>query len=75
MTGPLALVGGGEWGPGCVFDADLLAASGAREVVVLPTAAAYEHPGRAVEDATRSFAGMGATVRGLEVLQRRDALD
>jgi len=74
-AGPLALVGGAEWRPGCDFDADLLAASGGREVLVLPTAAAYEHPERAVETARAWFAGLGATVRGLMVLSRTDAED
>jgi cyanophycinase len=73
MPGPLALVGGGEWREGCTFDRDLLAASGAEEVLVLPTAAAYEHPGRAVETAEQWFAGLGAKVRGLMVLARPDA--
>lgn len=73
--GPLALVGGAEWQEGCDFDAELLAASGGAEVVVLPTAAAYEQPGRAVEAATRWFAHLGATVRGLMVLGRADAED
>ncbi|HWH35557.1 MAG TPA: Type 1 glutamine amidotransferase-like domain-containing protein [Acidimicrobiales bacterium] len=75
MNGPLALVGGGEWRDGCDFDAELLAASGGEEVLVMPTAAAYEHPERAVAAATAWFAGLGAKVRGLDVLQRRDALD
>jgi cyanophycinase len=76
MTGVLALVGGAEWRDGCtVFDAELLAASGGTEVLVLPTAAAYEHPEKAVETATAYFAGLGATVRGLMVLRRPDALD
>lgn len=73
--GPLALVGGAEWGPGCTFDADLLAASGGTEVVVLPTAAAYEHPDRAVATAEAHFAALGGTVRGLMVVGRRDAED
>lgn len=73
--GLLALVGGGEWRPGCDFDARLLEASGGTEVVVLPTAAAYEHPERAVEFAARWFDGLGATVRGLPVLRRPDAED
>jgi len=73
--GTLALVGGREWGTGCTFDADLLAASGAAEVVVLPTAAAYEHPQRAVERATAWFGALGARVRGLPVLARADAED
>ncbi|HVM66354.1 MAG TPA: Type 1 glutamine amidotransferase-like domain-containing protein [Acidimicrobiales bacterium] len=73
--GPLALVGGREWGEGCTFDAGLLAASGADEVVVLPTAAAYEHPQRAVDRATAWFAQLGARVRPLMVLSRTDAED
>src|SRR5687767_15242271 len=73
MHGPLALVGGGEWREGCTFDRDLLAASGADEVLVLPTAAAYEHPERAVETAEAWFAGLGAKARGLMVLARPDA--
>jgi cyanophycinase len=75
MTGPLALVGGGEWSEGCTFDAELLAGSGATEVVVLPTAAAFENPGRYVDRAAAWFAGLGATVRSLDVLQRADAQD
>ncbi len=75
MSGPLALVGGNEWNEGCTFDRDLLEASGGREVVVLPTAAAYEHPERAVESATRWFASLDAEVRGLMVLRRPDAED
>jgi len=73
--GLLALVGGAEWREGCSFDADLLAASGGTEVVVLPTAAAYEHPDRAVAWATRHFAKLGAEVFGLMVLTRGDAID
>jgi len=73
--GPLALVGGKEWGEGCTFDADLLAASGGGEVLVLPTAAAYEHPQRAVERATTWFESLGGAVRGLMVLSRADAED
>ena len=75
MPGPLALVGGGEWRPGCEFDRELLEASGGREVLVLPTAAAYEHPDRAIESAERWFDDLDATVRPLRVLTRRDAVD
>ncbi|HUY64485.1 MAG TPA: Type 1 glutamine amidotransferase-like domain-containing protein [Acidimicrobiales bacterium] len=73
--GPLALVGGDEWRPGCEFDAELLAASGGDEVLVLPTAAAYEHPEKSIECATSWFAGLGGTVRPLMVLGRADAED
>ncbi len=75
MPGPLALVGGAEWREGCTFDRVLLADSGAEEVLVLPTAAAYEHPERAVEWAAGWFAGLGGKVRGLMVLARPDAED
>ena len=73
VSGTIALVGGAEWREGCTFDAELLKAAGTDEVVVLPTAAAYEHPERAVEAATKHFTGLGATVRGLMVLTRADA--
>jgi cyanophycinase len=75
MTGPLALVGGGEWREGCDFDAELLTASGGTEVVVLPTAAAYEHPDHAVERAMRWFGGLGATVREVHAVDRSGAQD
>jgi len=75
MAGVLALVGGNEWQEKCTFDRDLLEASGGNEVVVLPTAAAYEHPERSVEHARGWFEGLGGTVRGLDVLRRQDAED
>ncbi|MFM8238150.1 MAG: Type 1 glutamine amidotransferase-like domain-containing protein [Actinomycetota bacterium] len=74
--GALALVGGGEWTTPCrSLDERLLTRSGGREVVVLPTAAAFEHPERAVARAAEWFGGLGATVRGLDLLTRRDAED
>jgi cyanophycinase len=71
--GILALVGGGEWQEGCDFDVDLLAASGSEHVLVLPTAAAYEHPERLVVRAGEWFAPLGGQVEGLMVLSRADA--
>jgi cyanophycinase len=75
MTGPglIALVGGGEWRDGCTFDAGLLEASGTDEVLVLPTGSAYEDPAELVAQAREWFASLGATVRELPVLTRRDA--
>lgn len=73
MSGPLLLVGGAEWQEGCSFDAEAFEAAGRPEVLVLPTAAAYEHPERAVATATAWFAGFGAKAVGLEVLKRPDA--
>lgn len=75
MSGTLALVGGGEWNPGCDFDAELLATSGGSEVLLLPTAAAFEQPERCVEHATSWFGSLGATVVAPHVLQRPDASD
>jgi cyanophycinase len=75
MPGTLALIGGAEWRDGCDFDRDLIAAGGGSEVLVIPTAAAYEHPERLVAEAERWFGELGATVRSLPVLTRADALE
>ncbi len=72
--GTLALVGGRAWEDGCDFDAELLKASGASEVVVLPTAAAYENPGQRIDQAREWFATLGAKTIDLPVFTRRDAL-
>jgi cyanophycinase len=75
-AGWFVLVGGGEFRSGCRdLDVELVAASGASEVVVLPTAAAYEHPDRVGERAAAHFEGLGATVRTLSVLHRGEAED
>lgn len=72
--GPLALVGGSEWGAGCEgFDSDLLAAAGTPEVVVLPTAAAYWGPDKSIGTARSYFSALGASVKGCMVLRRADA--
>ncbi len=71
--GILAFVGGGEFQDGCTFDAEFLAASGGEDVLVLPTAAAYEHPERLVVRAGEWFASLGGQVEGLMVVTRADA--
>ncbi|MGD9752200.1 MAG: Type 1 glutamine amidotransferase-like domain-containing protein [Acidimicrobiia bacterium] len=71
--GALALVGDGAWTEGCAFDAELLAASGGTTVTVLPTAAAYERPELATEQAAAHFARFGGTVEVVDVLDRRGA--
>ena len=73
MNGPLALVGGGEWTDGCTFDRALIDAVDATEVVVLPTASAYEHPDRLIDSAEKWFGTLGVAVRALMVLSRPDA--
>ena len=72
--GTVALVGGDEWTEPCtVFDARLLELAQTDEILVLPAAAAFEHPERAVERATAYFEDLGAHVTGLPVVNRRDA--
>ena len=71
--GVLALVGGGEWQTGTDYDTELLASSGADEVLVLPTAAAYQHPDRVVANAETWFSSLGSKARGLMVLRHSDA--
>ncbi len=72
--GTLALLGGGEWRPGTeALDAELLERSGGTEVTVLPTAAAFEMPDHVLDRARAHFGPLGATVRELRVLNRRDA--
>jgi cyanophycinase len=53
----------------------LLKETGAKEVLVVPTAAAYEQPKKVVESATTYFAGLGVKVKALDVLTRPDASD
>jgi len=75
-TGTLALVGGGEWSDACRgFDSGLLEAAETDEVYVLPTAAAFEHPDRAVERARTHFGAIGAKIEPLDVLHRAEAED
>ncbi len=71
----LALVGGGEWTPGCEFDRELLEAAGTERVVILPTAAAYEHPERRCLAGAEWFGQLGAEVEAVMVLRRADAED
>jgi len=53
----------------------LLEASGGATVLVLPTAAAYEHPEKALSTANSYFSGLGASVEPCLVLGRADAED
>src|SRR4051794_39244365 len=73
MSGPLALVGGGEWQGGWTFDAELLGGGGGNGGVRVPPPAADGPPDRAVATAERWFRGLGADVRGLMVLRRAEA--
>jgi len=75
VTGTLGLVGGAEFTPACeAIDRALLAAAPTDRVVVLPTAAAFEHPDRVLDRANHWFAGLDASMVGCRVLGRPDAL-
>ncbi|MBM3675259.1 MAG: hypothetical protein FJW88_09980 [Actinobacteria bacterium] len=74
VLGTIVLLGGDEWTAATrELDAALLAASGSSEVVVLPTPKAFEHPERVGPRAEAYFSGLGATVRTLHVISRRDS--
>lgn len=74
--GTLALIGGGEWGPHTRdLDASLLEDSGGTDVIVLPTAAAFEHPERIEAAAAAHFGPLGASAKVLPVLHRQEAED
>jgi cyanophycinase len=73
-AGAIALLGGGEWTEAYRgLDSHLLHLAESDEVLILPSAAAFEHPERAVERASAWFKGLGANATGLPVLNRRDA--
>lgn len=76
--GTVALLGGSVFsdvGHNRSITERLLAASGSKRVLVLPTADAFEHPERAVAAAAAWYASLGAVADGLMVLNRRDASD
>jgi cyanophycinase len=73
MRGTLALIGGGEFSATEDIDRELLAQVAGAEILVLPTADAFEHPERAVARAEAWFGPLAASVRGLRVLSRPDA--
>ncbi len=76
MSGWLALVGGHQWTDGCrPIDELLIAETGAKEVLVVPTAAAYEMPQKTIDAATAYFGELGVKVKSAEVFNRRDASD
>jgi cyanophycinase len=74
MTGPIALVGGGEFTEGCVFDRGLLDGCGADEVAVVAAAAAFENPARLVARARSWFASLGVRVLDVPVRSRGDGM-
>ena len=75
MTGTIALLGGGPFTANDELDRRLIESSGATEVVVLPTADAFEHPSRLVDAARVWGERLGVTIDGRMVLRRADAND
>jgi cyanophycinase len=75
MTGTIALQGGGPFTANDELDARLLAAASAEQVVVLPTADAFEHPERLVAAAMTWGERLGVGVEALMVMRRAEALE
>ena len=78
MAGPIVLVGGDEFRPGCEeMDRAILDACRAASprVVVLPTAAASENPAKAASNGVAYFSSLGADASALMVLGPADAND
>ena len=75
MSGTLALLGGAEWTEGVTLDARLAAESSATEVVVLPTATAYENPDARIERARVAFEPLGLSIKVLPVYKRAQAME
>jgi cyanophycinase len=75
MTGTLALLGGGPFEANDELDRRLISAAGATEVLVLPTADAFEHPSRMIDTARQWGQRLGVTIDGRLVLRRADAND
>ncbi len=75
MTGTIALLGGGPFVANDELDRRLIAAAQATEVVVLPTADAFENPSLAIAIAKEWGERLGVSIDGRLVLRRADAND
>jgi cyanophycinase len=75
MSGTIALQGGGPFVANDELDARLLAAVRAEQVVVLPTADAFERPERLVAAAMNWGERLGVEVEALMVLRRGEAME
>ncbi len=73
MTGTIALLGGGPFVANDELDRRLIDTASAAEVVVLPTADAFEHPSRQIGTAVLWGQRLGVSITGLMVLRRADA--
>lgn len=75
MTATIALLGGGPFVANDELDRRLIDTASATEVVVLPTADAFEHPSRQIDAAVVWGQRLGVSINGLMVLRRADAND
>ncbi len=75
MPGTIALVGGGPFEQNDELDRRLLDEVGATDVVVLPTAEAFEDPAAMIASAMSWAERLGVEVEALMVMQRQDAED
>ena len=76
MSGWLAFVGGHEWTEGCrAVDELLIKETGAKEVLVVATAAAYEMPQKTIDAASAYFKPLGVKVKDAGVFSRAEASD
>ena len=75
MNGILALQGGGPFAANDDLDRRLLTAVGATNVVVLPTADAFERPEVLVAAAMHWGERLGVDVEALMVMRRGEAME
>jgi len=75
MAGLIALVGGNEFRRDCEsMDRALLARLGGEpRVVIVPTAAAHENPGKAAENGVRYFRRLGAQAEAAMIIDANSA--
>lgn len=75
-SGTLALIGGEEFAEASLdINRQLLAESGAKQVVLITLAAAFENPAAIVQQATDHFGKLGATVASVPIANRHEAND
>ena len=78
MAGPIALVGGDEFRPGCEdMDRVILDSAGVERpsLLIVPTAAAAENPSKAASNGVAYFSALGCDASALMVLDRSHAND
>lgn len=75
LSGTIALQGGGPFVANDELDARLLAAAGAGQVLVLPTADAFERPERLVVAAMSWAERLAVDVEALMVMRRGEATE